>query len=103
MIAKSVDLSQSELAILRTILLAHLPKGTHAWVFGSRATGYARRYSGLDLALEWEQPLDHDELGDVADAPSESDLPYKVDLIDLRSIDPPLRATIELTMVALPL
>jgi predicted nucleotidyltransferase len=102
MIAKPVDLSQSELAIPQNHPACSSAQGTHAWVFGSRATGYARRYSDLDLALEWEHPLDHDELGDVADALSESDLPYKVDLIDLRSIDPPFR-TIELTMVALPL
>jgi hypothetical protein len=40
-------------------------------------------------------------LADVAEALSESDLPYKVDVIDLRSVDPAFRALIEPEMVAL--
>ena len=77
------------------------PAGTSARVFGSRATASARRYSDLDLALEWEKPLSLDVLGDVAEALSESDLPYKVDVIDLRAIDPAFRAMIEPTLIAL--
>jgi predicted nucleotidyltransferase len=82
----------------------HLPPATGAWVFGSRATATAtaRRYSDLDLALEGERPLSLDVLGDIAEALSESDLPYKVDVIDLRSVDAAFRAIIEPDMVALP-
>jgi predicted nucleotidyltransferase len=98
----AIDLSQAELAIVATILRTHLPLGTRAWVFGSRATGSARRYSDLDLALEGEQPLSADVLGDIAEALSESDLPYKVDVIDLRSADSTFRAMIEPDMVVLP-
>ena len=89
-------------AIVRTILRVRLPQNTRARVFGSRATASARRYSDLDLAFEGEEPLSLDVLGDVAEAPSESDLPYKVDVIDLRSADPVFRAIIEPDMVALP-
>lgn len=71
-------------------------------MFGSRATATARRYSDLDLALEWEKPLSLDLLGNIAEALSESDLPYKVDLVDLRSIDPAFRAIIEPDLIALP-
>jgi hypothetical protein len=42
-----------------------------------------------------------DVLGDVAAALSESDLPYKVDVIDLRTVDPGFRAMIEPEMIAL--
>jgi len=99
---RAIDLSEVELAIVRTILRTHLPPAVRAWVFGSRATATARRYSDLDLALEGENPLSLDVLGDIAEALSESDLPYKVDVIDLRSIDPAFRALIEPDMVALP-
>ncbi len=99
---KTIDLTQSDLAIVAGILRAHLPQGTRAWVFGSRATGSARRYSDLDLALEAGAPLGPDVLGNVTEALSESDLPYKADVIDLRSVDRNFRAIIEAEMVALP-
>lgn len=99
---RAIDLSPPELAIVRAILHTHLPPTARAWVFGSRAMSTARRYSDLDLALEAEQPLGPDLLGNIAEALSESDLPYKVDVIDLRSVDPAFRAIIEPDMVALP-
>jgi type I restriction enzyme S subunit len=101
-VTKAIDLSQSDATIVRDILRAHLPPGTRAWVFGSRATASARRYSDLDLALETEKPLSLDVLSDVREALSESDLPYRVDVIDLRTIDPAFRALIEPDMIALP-
>lgn len=94
-------MTQSELAIVRDILRARLPVGTQAWVFGSRANTTARRYSDLDLAIESEKPLDISALGDVAEAFSESDLPYKVDVIDLNSINAAFRAIIERDLIAL--
>jgi predicted nucleotidyltransferase len=97
----TIDLSADERAIVCDVLRTHLPPGTRVWVFGSRATGTARRYSDLDLALEAETPLGLAVLADVVGALSESDLPYKVDVIDLRSVDPGFRALIEPEMVAL--
>jgi hypothetical protein len=47
--------------------------------------------------------LSADVLGDLTEALSESDLPYKVDIIELRAVDPAFRAMIEQDMVALPL
>jgi predicted nucleotidyltransferase len=101
-VTRAIDLSPAELAIIREILRAHLPPTTRAWIFGSRATATARRYSDLDLALQWEKPLSLPVLGEVAEALSESDLPYKADLIDLRSVDPAFKALIAPEMIALP-
>nr|WP_294543659.1 nucleotidyltransferase domain-containing protein [uncultured Rhodopila sp.] len=98
---RAIDLSADELAIVRDILRAHLPAGARVWVFGSRATATARRYSDLDLAVEADGPVGFDVLSDVAEALSESDLPYKVDVIDLRSVDPAFRALIEPDFVEL--
>jgi hypothetical protein len=53
-------------------------RGARAFVFGSRAHGVARPYSNLDLALKWTRPLGLDLLGQIAEALSESDLPYRV-------------------------
>ena len=100
--AKAIALSPSELAIVRDIVRAYLPPGTRACVFGSRATASAQRYSDLDLAVEWDKLLSLDILGEITEALSESDLPFKVDVIDLRSVDPRFWATIEPDMIALP-
>ena len=83
------------------ILRAHLPRSTKAWVFGSRATGRARRYSDLDLAIDAGRPLTLDEIAILTEAFSESDLPYRVDLIDWREIDDSWRERIAAERVAL--
>jgi predicted nucleotidyltransferase len=90
----TLDLSEDHLAILRSVLAAHLPAGSRACVFGSRAHGGARRYSDLDLALEWSRPLGLDMLARIAEALSESDLPFKVDIVDLATVEPVFRARV---------
>ncbi len=97
----ALDLRNDHAAILRTVLRTHLPEGARAYVFGSRAHGGARQYSDLDLALEWHQPLGLDTIGAIAEALSESDLPYKVDIVDLALVDPVFRARIMADCVAL--
>jgi predicted nucleotidyltransferase len=56
-------------------------------VFGSRATGRARRYSDLDLAIDAGRQLTLDETARLAEAFSDSDLPYRVDLVDWHNVD----------------
>lgn len=96
------DIRDEHAAILRDVLREHLPAGARAFVFGSRAHGMARRYSDLDLALEWDRPFGLALLGRIAEALSESDLPYKVDILDLAVVDPAFRARIAADCIALP-
>jgi predicted nucleotidyltransferase len=98
----TLDIRDDHAAILRRILRDHLPAGARALVFGSRAHGGARQYSDLDLALEWDRPLGLDLMSQIAEALSESDLPYKVDIVDLALVDPAFRARIEADCIALP-
>ncbi len=63
-------------------------------MFGSRATGRAWRYSDLDLAIDAGRRLTLDELAILAEAFSESDLPYKVDVVDWHAIDDRFRELI---------
>lgn len=82
-----IDLQAEHRRIVLEILRANLPPGAKAWVFGSRATGRAGRYSDLDLALDAGRRLTLDELAILADSFRESDLPYKVDAVDWHGID----------------
>ena len=82
-----IDLPADHRLLVLNIVRANLPQSTKAWVFGSRATGRARRYSDLDLAIDAGRRLTLDEIARLTDAFSDSDLPYKVDLVDWRDID----------------
>jgi type I restriction enzyme S subunit len=96
-----VDLQADLRRLVLDILRAHLPQHTKAWVFGSRATGRARRHSDLDLAIDAGRRLTLDEIAELAEAFSDSDLPYKVDLVDWYDIDDRWRQTIASDRVAL--
>src|SRR5436853_1784007 len=81
-----LDVPAEHREIIVAILAANLPAGSSVWVFGSRASGRARRYSDLDLAIDAGRPLTLDETAILAEAFSDSDLPYRVDIIDWRAI-----------------
>ena len=82
-----VDMAAGDRRLVQNIVAAHLPAVSKVWVFGSRAAGGARRYSDLDLAIDAGRPMTLDETASLAEAFSESDLPYRVDIIDWRTID----------------
>ena len=67
--------------IVRDILQKLVPR--HAvWAFGSRATGKAKPFSDLDLAIIGKEPLPLSLCAELREAFSESDLPWKVDIVD---------------------
>jgi predicted nucleotidyltransferase len=80
------DLLPEHRCLVQAILAANLPPGATVWVFGSRATGRARRYSDLDLAIDVGRPLTLDETARLREEFSDSDLPYRIDLVDWQSI-----------------
>ena len=98
---QTIDLAPADLKILRAVLASCLPAETTIWVYGSRATGGARRYSDIDLALEAAEPLDETTLAALRDALSESDLTIKADVVDLRAVDPAFRRIIQGQMIPL--
>jgi uncharacterized protein len=96
-----IDLPADHKRLVLNVLRANLPPSTKAWVFGSRATGRARRYSDLDLTIDAGRRLTLDETARLTEAFSDSDLPYRVDLLDWHDIDERWRQTIVAERVAL--
>jgi predicted nucleotidyltransferase len=96
-----IDLPADHRWLVLDILRAHLPSITRAWVFGSRATGRARRYSDLDLAIDAGRRLTLDETARLSEAFSESDLPCRVDLVDWHDINDHWRQAIVADRLAL--
>ncbi|MGH7155486.1 MAG: nucleotidyltransferase family protein [Acetobacteraceae bacterium] len=99
----TIDVQPDHLAIVRGILRRLLPRQARVFAFGSRVRGGARHYSDLDLAIEWDRPLGLDLGAEIAEAFSESDLPYKVDVVELSALEPGFRARITPHLVPLPL
>jgi uncharacterized protein len=89
-----LDLDHDHLEIVRTILHEFVPQ-YDVWVFGSRILGTARRFSDLDLVIVTEQPLEFTLLGRIRDAFSESDLPFKVDVLDWSAVSEQFRTIIQ--------
>ncbi len=88
-----IDLEHGELAMVREILERHLA-GHEVWAYGSRVHGRRKPSSDLDLAVAGEVPL---ALGLVASLEldfEESDLPFKVDIVDLASVSASFRERI---------
>jgi predicted nucleotidyltransferase len=82
----SLDIRPEHLKIVQNILKKHLPTNATIWVFGSRAKGTAKKFSDLDLAIDAGKPLASSIMIELAFDFEESDLPYKVDIIDLVTI-----------------
>ncbi|MDX5406047.1 MAG: nucleotidyltransferase domain-containing protein [Chromatiaceae bacterium] len=76
-----LQVSDNEWQQVSAILQRHLPNN-EVWAFGSRVKGNAKAYSDLDLAIISDAPLPLALLAEIAEAFSESDLPWKVDLVD---------------------
>ena len=90
-----IDIRPQHLDILRHVLKSTQPHHVRIYVFGSRANGKARRASDLDLAIDAGRPLTLEERAAMAEAFSESDLPYKVDVVDMHNIDEAFLAVVE--------
>lgn len=96
------DISPADLATVWRILHDVLPKDTAVWVFGSRAKWTTGRASDLDLAVDAGRPLTRREEAGLSDQFEQSDIPYKVDVVDWHGISSSFRRAIEKDRVPLP-
>jgi predicted nucleotidyltransferase len=97
---KSIDISPQDLLLVKNILQNHVPEyEVHA--FGSRVLGTAHDSSDLDLAVMTDKPLPTMRLIDLKEEFSESDLPFKVDVVDWAATKASFRKIIEGQAIAL--
>lgn len=90
----AIDIRPDLWPIVRDILRQHVP-GCEVWAFGSRVQGRAKRYSDLDLAIVSDTKLPISVLTRLADDFSDSDLPWRVDLVDWATTGDAFRRIIE--------
>ncbi len=81
-------MAERDVARVRRIVLDGL-RGVRArvYLFGSRATGTARRTSDIDVAVMPQVPLPRGVLSAIREALDESDVLLPVDLVDLTGAD----------------
>ena len=89
-----VDVRPDLWRIVQGILQKHVPQH-EVWAFGSRAKWTAKPYSDLDLAVMTDQPLSLDVSAALTDAFAESELPWRVDVVDWASTSASFRRVIE--------
>lgn len=90
----AIDIQPEQWSIVHGILQKHVPD--HAvWAFGSRATGNAKKFSDLDLVIIAAAPLPLDLCASLSEDFSESDLPWRVDVVDWATTSDVFRKIIE--------
>ncbi|MHB1286510.1 MAG: nucleotidyltransferase family protein [Leptospirales bacterium] len=88
-----LDIRPAHLKIVLETLNRFIPD-REVWVFGSRVKGTAKDTSDLDLAVIGKTPLDFKTLAALRDDFSESNIPYKVDVVDWSTISETFREII---------
>lgn len=95
-----IDIRPDLWKIVRDILHKHVPQ-YEVWAFGSRAKGKAKPYSDLDLAIISDTPLSLETTAAMAEEFSESDLPWRVDVVDWATTSESFRKIIEREKIVL--
>ena len=88
-----IDLNRRHLDTVKAILSEFVP-GVTVKAFGSRVAGNAKQYSDLDLVLMVDEPLPPLERAHLEEAFRESDLPFRVDLVEWAALSATFRKLI---------
>lgn len=94
MITPPIQIEPRHWEIVAALLRRHVPNA-EVWAFGSRASGRARRYSDLDLVIRDAAEVPFSTMAALADDLENSDLPFKVDVLDWALLTPTFREVIE--------
>lgn len=89
-----IDLDEPSLSFVRKVLALHVP-GFEVRMFGSRVRSTARKYSDIDLVIVGKEAVPERQLSELKDAFAESNLPYRVDVVDWHAVTPEFRAAVE--------
>ena len=76
---------------VRRLALREFPGGAQVYLFGSFASGRARRGSDIDVAVLPRAGAAKGALSRLREALEESWVPHRVDVVDLREADPAFR------------
>lgn len=95
-----IDLDPKSLLLAKTILSKHLSgTGTTVYVFESRTTFKAKKFSDLDICLYRQDKLSSDIIWALKNDFEESNFPYFVDIVNYDDCDPTFQKITDQTKV----
>ncbi|MDR1327221.1 MAG: nucleotidyltransferase domain-containing protein [Heliobacteriaceae bacterium] len=89
-----VCVSDDELKIIIEIIKTYA-SDCDVLVFGSRYRGTHKNYSDLDLAFNCNKTMSINRIAELKEAFEESDLPYRVDVLDYNTVSDEFRKIID--------
>lgn len=89
-----VQIHPDHLSFVQKILARWVPR-YEVWAFGSRVHGQVKLHSDLDLVVINDSPLDFALLAQLRDEFSESNLSFKVDLVQWCQLSESFQKTIK--------
>ncbi len=84
-LAQNIAVSENHLQYILAQLKLYLPDST-VWIFGSRIKGSNRPASDLDLAVLCDKDTAKTQLPKLNEAFVESDIPFKIQLLDFNRL-----------------
>lgn len=77
---------------IRAIVRNHLPDPSYrVFLFGSRATGTARKFSDVDVGILGKKSVPGHVVEYIREDLENSNIPYIVDIVDFTTTDPSFR------------
>lgn len=95
-----IDVPLEQMQILNELIAQQLPDA-EIWVFGSRMEGKAKPYSDLDLVIVLDKKMPFERYLSVRNAFDESELSFRVDVMDYHRLNPTFQKRIQDSHVVL--
>ena len=90
------------LEIIKDILNKYSELDKHSvFIFGSRALGSAQKFSDVDVGIKGDRPIEYSVISRLVDDFEESDLPFRVDVVDFSKTDERFRSVSEKATIPL--
>jgi predicted nucleotidyltransferase len=87
-------LTEKELAwLLETVITPLKKQGAHVYIFGSRARGTHQRFSDIDILVDTKDDLTS-LISAIAEECENSNFPYKIDIVEDRSLADSFRPSV---------
>ena len=97
-----VSIASAHLTLIQNLLRTHLQSPCTVWAYGSRTQGAFKRYSDLDLAIIEPENVDVLTMAKLRMALEESDLPFKVDIVEFAALSDAFKEIVERDHVVIP-
>ena len=99
----SIPLDERDRSAIECMVARALPGGSITLkLFGSRARADSRRASDIDLAVVTSQPVGSTEMAELREMLENSNIPFRVDLVDYASASAALRRMIDIEGITWP-